>query len=93
MAVAAKHMIVHGDVQGVGFRYFVQRAATRLGVTGSVRNLPDETVEIFVEGEADCVEDLAAEVQQGPRLARVDRVDVDDVPVQGRYRSFLIEGW
>lgn len=93
MSVEAKHIVVHGDVQGVGFRYFVQRAATRLGLTGNVRNCPDSSVEIVAEGESDRMADFIMEVQRGPRLARVYRLDIEDIPLRGRYRAFLIEGW
>ncbi len=93
MAIETKLIVVHGDVQGVGFRYFVQRAAMRLGLTGNVRNCADSTVEIVVEGAAEKMAGFIAEVQTGPRQARVDRVDVEDIPSRGNYRSFTIEGW
>jgi acylphosphatase len=84
---------VHGRVQGVGFRFFVERVANQLGLVGSVRNCPDSTVEILVEGDAGRMAEFVKQVEQGPRLARVQRVDVTDVPAQGTYRSFSIEGW
>jgi len=93
MVVRAKHIIVHGRVQGVGFRYFVQHVGNRLGLCGNVRNCPDSTVEIIVEGDAGRISDLIKQVETGPSLARVQRVDVVDVPVTGAYRSFSIEGW
>jgi acylphosphatase len=89
----AKHIVVHGRVQGVGYRYFVQRIGARLGVTGDVRNLPDSTVEILVEGSADKIEEFIREVSRGPSLSRVERVDVHDMTAGGRYGSFLVEGW
>lgn len=68
---------MHGRVQGVGFRLFVQRAAERLALVGWVRNLPDgRQVEFEAEGEAAAIEELLAQVRQGPRAARVGRVDV-----------------
>lgn len=93
MASESKHIIVHGRVQGVGFRYFVQHLGTQLGLTGNVRNCPDSTVEIVVEGPATQVAEFVREVEQGPPLARIERVEVHDVRARGRYRSFLIEGW
>ncbi len=93
MAVSAKHIVVHGRVQGVGFRYFVQLAAMRLGLTGDVRNSPDSTVEIIVEGPARRIEEFIREVREGPPLSRVERLDVHDLPARGHYKSFLIEGW
>jgi len=91
--VEAKHIIVHGDVQGVGFRYFAQRAADRLGLTGNVRNCPDGTVEIFAEGKSDRMADFIGEVRRGPRSGRVDRLEIEDDPPSGKYRAFMIEGW
>ncbi len=93
MATHAKQIIVYGRVQGVGFRYFVQHVGNRLGLTGNVRNCPDSTVEIVVEGGAKGIADFIKQVERGPSLARVQRVDVVDIPVQGTYGSFSIEGW
>ena len=93
MAVRAKQIIVYGRVQGVGFRYFVQYVGSRLGLSGNVRNCPDSTVEIIVEGDAGKIADLIKRVETGPSLARVQHVDVVDIPVKGTYSSFSIEGW
>ncbi len=70
------HAVVHGDVQGVGFRYYVQRKAQQLGLRGWVRNNDDGTVELVAEGERDKLDDLRRAVEAGPRMSRVDRVDV-----------------
>jgi acylphosphatase len=93
VAVIAKHIIVHGRVQGVGFRYFVQHIGNRLGLVGNVRNCPDSTVEIVVEGDARGIADFIKRVEQGPSMAWVRRVDVLDLTVQGTYGTFSIEGW
>jgi acylphosphatase len=93
MAARAKQIIVHGRVQGVGFRYFVQHTGNRLGLAGNVRNCPDSTVEIVVEGDAGKIADFLKQVGKGPPLARVQSVDVIDIPMQGAYGSFSIEGW
>lgn len=77
----------------MGFRYFVQHVAKELGLTGNVRNCPDSTVEILVEGDVADIERLIEEVRQGPPLSWVHRVDVVDIPAKGIYNSFLIEGW
>lgn len=92
-AVKAKQIIVHGRVQGVGFRYFVRHVGVRLGLTGNVRNCPDSTVEIIVEGPAGKIEEFIRQVKQGPSLARVQRVEITDIPAHGAYGTFLIEGW
>jgi acylphosphatase len=93
MAKIAKHIIVHGRVQGVGFRYFVQHWANRLGLTGDVRNCPDYSVEIHVEGPQKKVDEFLKEMEKGPSLSRVERVDVHDTPVTDDQSSFTIEGW
>ena len=69
------HGLVHGDVQGVGFRYFLMREAQRLGLRGWVRNRDDGTVEFVAEGSRSDLEQLKHEAERGPALARVDRVD------------------
>jgi acylphosphatase len=69
------HAIVRGDVQGVGFRYFVQRKAQQLGLSGWVRNNDDGTVELVAEGTRRQLEELKRALEEGPRLARVDRVE------------------
>lgn len=89
----AKRIIVHGRVQGVGFRYFARHVGTRLGLTGDVRNRPDSTVEIIVEGPVGKVEEFVREMERGPSLAQVQRVDVEDIPPRDCYSAFLIEGW
>jgi acylphosphatase len=70
------HVIVDGFVQGVFFRDTVRRRAESANVAGWVRNNRDGTVEAVFEGEKDAVERLVAFCRDGPRGARVDRVDV-----------------
>jgi acylphosphatase len=86
----ARRYLVSGRVQGVGFRYFVHDAATREGVTGYVRNLPDGRVEAHVEGEAEAVTRVERAIRSGPGGARVEHVDVDLVEPGGSYRSFRV---
>jgi len=93
MAHQARRIIVHGMVQGVGFRYFVQRVGKRQGLVGDVRNLPDATVEIVVEGTLGLIEEFIGEVRKGPPMAHVERLEIHDIAVSGRYRTFMIEGW
>jgi acylphosphatase len=71
-----RHVIVYGFVQGVGFRFAVEREARSRGVSGWVRNRPDGTVEAVFEGEPEDVESLVAFCRRGPRGAEVERVDV-----------------
>lgn len=78
-----RRLIVHGRVHGVGFRVFVERAARARGLGGWVRNRPDGTVEVVVEGEPDAVESLARLCREGPRGAAVARVEVGAEPPEG----------
>jgi acylphosphatase len=93
MAILARLIIVHGMVQGVGFRYFVQRTGSRMGLTGNVRNLADSTVEVVVEGKSGQLNAFTDEVRKGPAMARVDRLEIQEIPVSGCYTTFMIEGW
>lgn len=70
----AIHAIVTGRVQGVGFRYFVQREASRLGLVGWVRNLAEGNVEVLAQGEPKAVDALVAKLRQGPSLAWVQHL-------------------
>jgi acylphosphatase len=74
---------VYGLVQGVGFRFAVQRAAESRGVAGWVRNRPDGTVEAVFEGEREDVEALVDFCWTGPRGAVVERVDVASGSAEG----------
>ena len=77
---SARRYIVDGLVQGVGFRWFTHRAAIRLGIRGSVANLPDGSVEILAEGDADAMSQLEHELRTGPLGARVDRLEATPCP-------------
>jgi acylphosphatase len=68
------HYLVKGRVQGVGFRWFVQREAAELGLRGWVRNTDDGHVEIIAAGEPDVLTELKAELHKGSRGSRVDAV-------------------
>jgi acylphosphatase len=78
-----KRVVVHGLVQGVFFRESVRRRAETAGVAGWVRNNRDGTVEAVFEGAPDAVDRLVELVHEGPRGARVDRVDVFDEEPEG----------
>ena len=75
----AKHLVISGRVQGVGFRYSMAEEAERLHVTGWVRNRRDGTVEAVVDGAADAVDTLVAWARRGPPSARVSEVQVTEV--------------
>jgi acylphosphatase len=76
--VIRRRLIVHGRVQGVGFRWAIARAAESRGVSGWAANRADGTVEAVLEGEPEAVESVLRLSREGPRGARVERVDVAD---------------
>ncbi|HYI37474.1 MAG TPA: acylphosphatase [Thermoleophilaceae bacterium] len=81
--MSAVRVLVGGHVQGVGFRWAVEREAERLGVAGWVRNLADGRVEARFEGEDDAVEGVVAFCRRGPDTAQVESVDVCEVAPEG----------
>jgi len=82
--------IVHGRVQGVFFRTFVEEHAQRLGLVGYVRNLPSGAVEVMAEGEREHVEKLVGYLKVGPPTAIVDRVDVNWSGYTGDHSGFRV---
>lgn len=68
------HYIVKGRVQGVAFRYYTQRTAYQLGITGTVKNLYNSDVEVYAQGDEDAVKKFEAFLNQGPISARIERV-------------------
>jgi acylphosphatase len=86
----ARRYLVSGRVQGVGFRFFAEEAARREGLHGYVRNLPDGRLETSVEGDAEAVTRFERALRSGPRGARIDAVEVDELPPTGRVTGFTI---
>ena len=83
-------ILVGGRVQGVGFRAFAARTATRLDLVGGVRNLDDGRVELEVEGRKTVIEALLRELRIGPPAARVAKVETEWSAAIGRYSNFSI---
>jgi acylphosphatase len=83
--------VVHGRVQGVGFRYCAIREAKRLGVRGTVRNTPGGAVEILAEADEAALALFAAWLKRGPPGAHVRSVDLDWVAPSGRHEGFEVE--
>jgi acylphosphatase len=90
MADSAKRYLVRGRVQGVGFRYFVQRAAAELGLTGYARNLDDGRVEVYAAGPAARLDELAGRLWKGPRFSDVRGVDEEEAALRS-CSSFRID--
>ncbi len=84
------HGFISGRVQGVFFRVSMQEEATRLGVGGWVRNVPDGRVEFVAEGAPEAVDALVQWAHRGPPGARVTGVEVDEEPPTGQERRFEV---
>jgi acylphosphatase len=91
-SIEAKRYLVRGRVQGVGFRWFVEREAHMLGIAGWVRNNHDGSVEVLAQGTRDQLSGLHSRLREGPRAARVDTVDVSEAKPTSGLNSFRIEG-
>lgn len=88
------HLHVYGRVQGVGFRYACLREACSLGLTGWVRNLADDSVEIVAEGAPEPLEMFRGWCGHGPPCARVERLVCTTGPALGEFRSFsIVDDW
>jgi len=87
----ARRFLISGEVQGVGFRFFAQRAAARHQVFGFVKNLEDGRVEAWAEGPPQNVEAFKSELATGPRFSSVDHFEEINVEPSGNYSSFRIE--
>jgi len=88
------HFLIQGRVQGVGFRWYVNREASELDLRGWVRNTEDGDVEVVVHGEEPDLNELRASLRRGPRGSRVDRV-VEHILAEAEaanLTSFRIEG-
>jgi acylphosphatase len=83
--------VIHGLVQGVNFRYYTVLEAEKLGIAGSVKNLPNGEVEVFAQGDKAFISQFESFLHRGPRLARVERLDKEVVDMT-EFRGFDI-GW
>ncbi len=81
---------VHGRVQGVGFRWWVRNQAARLNIQGWVANEPSGSVRVVAEGDAAALDQLAAQLRDGPSGAAVERVDTTFGPPTGEFKRFDI---
>ena len=85
--MVARHLLLHGTVQGVFYRAWTVETARELGLHGWVRNLPEGTVEAHVEGELHAVKRLIEAMGEGPTRAHVERIDCREVDCKG-FTSF-----
>ena len=89
---SARRFIVRGRVQGVGFRWFVEREAHILGIAGWVRNNSDSSVEVLAVGTREQLAGLRSRLREGPRAARVDDVEESETETMPGLTTFRIEG-
>ncbi len=83
-------IIVKGRVQGVGYRFFTRRTALELGIKGYVRNLPDGTVEVVAEGSPEALDKFIEKLREGPPLAIVEDMDIEEVAPDEEFDDFEI---
>lgn len=88
--IAARRYLIRGRVQGVGFRYFAQREAAGLGLTGYARNLEDGRVEVYAAGTPGALREFSGLMWKGPRFSDVRGVEESEAAVE-EYSSFGIE--
>jgi acylphosphatase len=81
-------VVIRGEVQGVGFRWAVQRQAGQLGLTGYAENLPDGSVRVEAEGDPDRLDQLESFLHQGPRWAEVASLESERTSATGEFRTF-----
>src|SRR5208283_176187 len=91
-SVHARRFVVRGRVQGVGFRWFVEREAHILQIAGWVRNNPDGSVEVLAMGTRDQLAGLRSRLQEGPRAARVDHIEELEAELIAALNSFQVRG-
>ena len=90
--ILAKRFYVSGIVQGVGFRFFAEVAAERLGIAGYVKNMFDGRVEVYAIGNAAQLDGLEKELWRGPRMAGVEKVTQSDAEIMPEYANgFTVE--
>jgi acylphosphatase len=88
----ARRFFVRGRVQGVGFRWFVEREAHILQIAGWVRNNPDGSVEVLAMGTGEQLSGLRTRLLEGPRAARVDDIEESDAELVAGLNSFQVRG-
>ncbi|OGD67947.1 acylphosphatase [Candidatus Berkelbacteria bacterium RIFCSPHIGHO2_12_FULL_36_9] len=85
------HLLILGNVQGVGFRYNVRQKVMMLGLVGTVENLPDGSVEIVAEGEEEKLQELVKWCKSGYHYAKIDNIKVDWQKAERTYNDFEIK--
>ena len=90
--VSERHRIViHGKVEGVGFRLWLRNVANTLSLVGSCRQQEDGTCEAIIQGERSLVKQFIVACKRGPSEATVDHIEVQPLPVDPRIGGFYVE--
>ncbi len=89
--IIARKCFIKGLVQGVGFRFFAQRAAARHQVLGYVKNLEDGRVETYIEGDEKSVQEFINDLSTGPVFSRIEEIEEIVLEPNGSYTAFRIE--
>jgi len=87
----ARHIRIHGKVQGVGYRFYATRVARRLGLKGWIQNLRDGSVEALIEGEPEAIDEWIDDVREGPRYAEVTKIDQEVREYSGKLGDFDVK--
>jgi acylphosphatase len=83
-------VFISGRVQGVAYRFYAEKYAGRLGITGWVRNLPDGRVEVLADGSGESIDIFLERLREGPRLATVENFDVRREASTGEFPDFQV---
>ncbi len=92
-ALERVHVTVYGRVQGIGYRYFAVQSAKNRNLVGFVRNEPEGTVVVEVEGPMPAIYSFLHDLGKGPRMASVTSVDVKKIDSLGQEKDFRIRYW
>ena len=90
MKKARVHLIIRGDVTGVGYRSWTKRIATKMGLSGYVRNVASGQVEAVIEGEEEKVNAMIESCKAGPEVSRVEKVEASWEKMKGEFANFEI---
>lgn len=86
-----KRIIVRGQVQGIGIRLWLRNVANTLNLFGSCRLLPDNTLEVHVQGERSLVKQFVVACKRGPSGAQIDGIELTDLPIDRHLGAFTVE--
>ena len=84
----ARHLVIRGRVQGVGYRYFIYNIADNLGLTGYAKNLFNGDVEIYAEGNLELLKELVKKAKEGPSGAHVEKMNTEWLEFKNKYSNF-----